>query len=358
MYKSRIYVCHTYYHVYVTLLKEFALPKEEQGKATLVLSKMSTDFDQLGERMKKLSVFEEIVWFDEKKYTFFEELAKYKVDYGNFLKNLVNRIIFTKKFAKLQEKYVPVDFKEYGEVYVFCDSDPIGYYLNYKHIPYHSLEDGLNSLVHIDAARYDNRGHFGIKAFLAKHNLIFIQNGYSKYCIDIEVNQIEGIRYPIKKHKEVPRKDLEQRLTKEEKDLIIRGFVEDPTRILGMLGQIDKSRKNILILTEPLCDLETRKRIFTDLIKEYEVQGTVFIKPHPRDELDYASEAAFEGYTVFDRLVPMEILNLLGPDSFDFVVSVLTDVNGIRFAKDAVRLGPDFMDKYEAPEIHRQNEQF
>lgn len=356
MFKSRIYVCHTYYHVYVTLLKEFALSKEEQGKATLVLSKMSTDFEDLHERLQKLNVFEEIVAYDEKHYTFFEELAKYKKDYGNFVKNTINRIIFTKKFAKLQAAYVPVDFSEYGDVYVFCDSDPIGYYLNYKHIPYHSIEDGLNSLVHVDAARYDNRGNFPVKAFLAKHNLIFIQNGYSKYCVDVEVNQIEGIRYPLKKHKEVPRKELEQRLRETEKDLIIQAFVAEPDRLKNQLGQIEEGQKHILILTEPLCDLETRRQIFADLIEEYEKQGTVVIKQHPRDELNY--ENAFGGYMILDKRVPMEVLNLLGPNAFDLVVSVLTDVSGIRFAKEAVRLGPDFMDKYEAPEIHRQNEQF
>ena len=36
--KDRIYVCHTFYHVYITFLKEMNLPKEEQGKATLAVS--------------------------------------------------------------------------------------------------------------------------------------------------------------------------------------------------------------------------------------------------------------------------------------------------------------------------------
>ena len=177
MRKERIYVCHTFYHVYVSLLKEFALPKEKQGGATIVLSKMSNDFGNLKDRLKKSGVFEETIEFDEKRYTFFPELSKYKENKHNFLLNLINRMIFTKKFAKLQEAYVPVDFSAYKDIYVYCDSDPIGYYLNYKKIKYHAVEDGLNSLVHVDAARYDNRGNFGIKAFLAKHNLLFIQNG-------------------------------------------------------------------------------------------------------------------------------------------------------------------------------------
>lgn len=355
--KDRIYVCHTYYHVYVTMLKEFALPKEKQGKGTLVLSKMSTNFENLHERLQNIGIFEEIVEYDEKNASFFENLKKYKSEQANFVKRIIHRIIFTKKFAKLQEEYVPVDFSQYQDVYVFCDSDPIGFYLNYKHIFYHSVEDGLNSLVHVDAARYDNRGNFAIKAFLAKHNLIFIQNGYSKYCKDVEVNQIEGISHPIKKHKEVPRKDLELRLTETEKRQIIQAFVSDEVGLRKQLNLIEKNRKRILILTEPLCDLQTRKQIFADLVEKYQKQGTIIVKPHPRDELIYENVLG-DDCMILDKKIPMEVLNLFGSNAFDLVISVLTDVNGIRFAKKAIRLGPDFMDKYEAPEIHRQNEQF
>jgi hypothetical protein len=75
------------------------------------------------------------------------------------------------------EPYIPVNLKEYGEVFVYCDSDPIGYYLNMNRIKYHALEDGLNCLKNYDAARYDNRGHFGLKAFMSnKLNLIFIHS--------------------------------------------------------------------------------------------------------------------------------------------------------------------------------------
>ena len=66
--KGRIYVCHTYYHVYVSILKELSLPKEEQGTATLVLSKLSTNFEKLHERVAKSGMFAEIYEYDEKRY--------------------------------------------------------------------------------------------------------------------------------------------------------------------------------------------------------------------------------------------------------------------------------------------------
>ena len=195
--KERIYVCHTYYHVYVTFLKELALPVEKRGQATLVLSKMSNNFETLGSRVESTGLFEQVITFDEKREDFFPELVKLRTAGKGFLMHLWNRIRFTRLYAKLEEPYVPVDFREYGDVYVYCDSDPIGYYLNQKKIPYHALEDGLNCLKNYDAARYDNRGHFQLKVFLSrKLNLIFVQNGYGKYCLDMEVNDISAIKYP------------------------------------------------------------------------------------------------------------------------------------------------------------------
>ena len=359
--KERIYVCHTYYHVYVTILKELKLRATLSAAgqwhpgATLVLSKMSNHFEALKERVEKTGIFEAVIEFDEKREDFFPELTKYRKDTGNFVGNLMNRIRFTKRYARLEEPFVPVNFKEYKEVYVFCDSDPIGYYLNWKKIPYHAVEDGLNCLKNFDAARYDNRGHFGLKAFLSKRlNLIFVQNGYGKYCIDMEVNDIAAIAKPCPYYVEVPRQPLVDRLTAEDKNLILCAFIRDKETLERQIEESGSVGDKILILTDPLCTLDVRERIFKDIVEMYEAQGTVFIKPHPRDELDYRT--LFANYPQFDATVPMEMLNFFPGLRFKKAVGVLTEMKGIQFADETVRLGPDFMDKYEDPDIHRQNE--
>lgn len=355
--KKRIYVCHTYYHVYVTFLKELALPKKERGQATLVLSSLSINFENLKQRIEAVGLFEAVVEFDEKRAEFFPELKEYKRDRGNILLNMWWRIKFTKKFAKLQEKFIPVNFKEYQDIYVYCDSDPIGYYLNQNRIFYHALEDGLNCLKNYDSARYDNRGMFPIKAFLSERlNLIFIQNGYGKYCLDMEVNQISLLKYPYRKYIEQPRKELVKRLTREDKDIILQAFIRDRDRLNKQIEESTQVGNKILILTDPLCTLEIREKIFRDIIKKYEKEGTIFLKPHPRDELDYRK--LFSEYPQFDATIPMEMLNFFPNLRFQKVVAVLTEVKeSIKFADEIVRLGEEFMDKYENPLIHRQNEQ-
>lgn len=358
--KDRIYVCHTYYHAYVAFLKELHLrrgkDKAAAGEASLVLSSMSNDFEQFGERVRAAGLFADVISFDEKREDYFPELAAFRRDKGNIVFNMWQRIRFTKRYAELEAPYVPVDFRKYREIYVFCDSDPIGYYLNQNRIYYHALEDGLNCLVHFDAARYDNRGHFGLKAFLSKKlNLIFVQNGYGKYCLDMEVNSISAITMPCPYYKELPRQSLVDALTREDKDIILRAFVRDMDSLLKKIEECGNtgSDKKILLLTDPLCTLDVREQIFKDIVAEYERQGQIFIKPHPRDELDYRK--VFPGYPIFDATVPMEMLNFFPDLRFDMVVTVFTDLKGIRFADKLVRLGDEFMDKYEDPEIHNQN---
>lgn len=354
--KERIYVCHTYYHVYVTFLKELNLPKEQRGQAVLLLSRMSTDFEKLKERVEAVGLFREVLWFDEKPADYFQELEPYRQDRGNLFLNMVQRIRFTKKFAKLQADYIPVDFKQFKHIYVYCDSDPVGYYLNQNKIHYHALEDGLNCLKHYDAARYDNRGHFGLKAFLSsKLNLIFIQNGYGKYCMDMEVNDISAIPYPCPKYIEVPRQPLVDALGEEEKEMILQAFIRNIDVLKEQIAACSQQRQKVLILTEPLCTLDIREQIFRDIIEMYEKDGVVFLKPHPRDYLDY--QKAFPDILQFDATIPMEILQFFENLHFSKVVGVFTEMKGITYADETVRLGPDFMDKYEEAHIHRQNEQ-
>ena len=355
--RARVYVCHTYYHVYITFLKELKRKSEgEQEKADLILSKMSNNFERLKERVESTGLFGRVIEFDEKREDFFPELAQYRKDTGSFAGNLRNRIRFTKRYAELEVPYVPVDFREYRDVYVYCDSDPIGYYLNQNRIYYHALEDGLNCLKNFDAARYDNRGHFKLKVFLSMYlNLIFIQNGYGKYCLDMEVNDISLIHYPCPRYIEQSRQALVDRLTPEDKELILQAFIRDKEGLERQIAESGAVGDKILILTDPLCTLDVRERIFRDIIRRYEKEGTIFLKPHPRDELDY--RRLFAEYPQFDATVPMEMLNFFPGLRFKKVIAVLTEVKAIRFADEIVRLGEDFMDAYEDPLIHRQNEQ-
>ena len=416
---KRAYVCHTYYHVYVALLKECALFREkgkDAGKALFLLSNFSNDFEHLADRMNASALVGMAIPFEERGEEFFTVLKKWHRDRANVFLNLLQRMVYFRKQAKLLTPFVPVDLRNFDDVYVFCDSDPIGYYLNAYCIPYHALEDGLDCLKYYDTAHYDNRGHFKLKAELSAMNLIFIQNGYGKYCLDMEVNSLAALPNPLPegKGREVSRLALADELTEAQKEELVKIFIPEAGELLAQIGQSASSQgqrsqpapsspeaedsdpqgqrsqplasspeaedsdpqgqrsqpapsspearapqpqtkqpPTALILTEPLCGLETRKRIFRDIVAEYCEGHVCVFKPHPRDTLDYS--ALFPHDIVLKGRFPMEVLNLL-PVVFDRVVSVFTVPDAIRFAKEKIFLGEDFMDRYEDPAIHRQNE--
>ncbi len=351
---GRIYICHTYYHAYIAVVKELVRRHDNSDRADIILSTMSNDFGNLKERLEKAGVFEHVYMYDEKEDVTSEEVMSYHKDKGNIVLNLLQRIKYTKLLGKLQEEFIPTDLSAYQDVYVFCDSDPIGYYLNYRKIRYHAVEDGLNSGKLDDQARLANKGAWPLKKAMAAMGLIFIESGYSRYCIDYEVNDISVNHKPPKNIVEVPRSQLNDRLTVQDHSILVDIFLENKDRVVGQLVDKSDSRPQVMILTEPLCELDVRKKLFGDIVDEYKDEHRVIIKPHPRDILDY--EKVFPDVIVIRDKFPMEVLGDIEGFQVDKVISVITQMDNVYFAKEIVYLGLDFLDKYEEPAIHRKTE--
>ena len=348
---SRIYICHTYYHVYTAVVREILSQRSCDVKADIILSSMSNDFESLNKRLKNSGLFNDVYLFDEQLDKTSPEVMQYKVNTGSFVKNLIQRIKYTKALGKLQEAYMPVDASLYSDVYVFCDSDPIGYYLNYKKIHYHALEDGLNCGRLDDQARNSNQGLFWLKRLIAKTGLIFIECGYSRYCIDYIVNDISQNLNPPKNVVEWRCSDKYKLLTEKDHLLIIDIFLENPKGLLDLFNPEEK-KPYLMILTEPLCGLDVRERLFRDIVDNYSDKYKVIIKPHPRDELNYSER--FPDTIVITQRFPMEIMNDIPNLTIDKVVSVITQIDDISFAKEKEYLGLDFLDKYEDASVHRK----
>ena len=170
----------------------------------------------------------------------------------------------------------------------------------------------------------------------------------------MEVNNIACLPYPCPKYIEKSRAELVGNIKEEDKLMMISIFMENPKVLLGQLEAVSPEKEKVLVLSEPLCDLETRERIFRDIVNQYGENADVFIKPHPRDILDY--EEKFPQQIVIQGKFPMEVMNFIPGVRWNKVISVLTVTDAITCAEEVIFLGRDFLDNYEAPEIHRQNE--
>ncbi len=343
---ARIYVCHTYYNVYVSILREQNFQKSNREKGTLALSLMSTDFKDLKSRIEKSNLFTEVIELNEVHPRFFEEKFKYNLEKKSWLfKTIIGGLFFWRYVAIQEEKYLNIDFSNYEDIFIYCDSDPIGQYLNYKKISYHAVEDGLDSC-RINLEKEHSR-FFYIRLLFARLGFVFINNGYSNYASDIEVNNKEGIHAFGRKVTEVSRKELLNQLTNKENQLIYDIFFLGNTE-----KKFENDKKNILVMTQPLCTSEKRIEMYRDIIQNHGNGYNIYIKPHPIDNADYEGE--FPDCIVLERFFPIEILNFKCDIEIEKIIAIYsTSLDELKFVKEKIRLGISFLDKYEDPILHK-----
>lgn len=93
--------------------------------------------------------------------------------------------------------------------------------------------------------------------------------------------------------------------------------------------------RSVIILTQPYAadrhmTEEEQVNIYRKMVETYG-EGNVIIKPHPRDKTDY--KHLFPNVTVFDKIIPMQFLVLLGAN-FERVATINSS-SALSFGKDA-----------------------
>lgn len=341
---SRIYVCHTYYNVYVSILKEFHYQKVDGARGTIALSLMSTDFKDLRTRMMASGIFEEVLELNEVHPRNFKVNFKYESIRGkwNPMRTYANWILQWRYIAIQTAEFINIDFSKYREIFVFCDSDPIGMFLNYKKIPYTAVEDGLES-IRLTKIEKETK-LLTLKVILSKLGFMFMKDGHSKYAKALEVNSEHDLYSFGRKIVGVSRQELLNQLNNVEKEKIYSIFFEG-----GSIRKFENEKKNAMLLAGQLCSPQKSFDIYRDIIKEYCNDYNVYIKPHPIDTGDYQKE--FPECIVLERFFPIEIFNIKCELDIERLISVTSVLDQHKFAKEKLRLGIDFLDRYDDPEM-------
>lgn len=347
---NRIYVCHTYYHVYVSLLKELNDSDDKNYKVSIVLSKVSTNFKNfknLKDKLIKSKLFNNVFDMNEKNVIELlgEEIDSYiSGNSGNLVVKLVKNIKYAKLIAIKLSKYIDIDFSKYDEIFVYSDTDPIGYYLNYKKIKYCAVEDGLDSLKY---SYQSKQRFFGVKKILASLGLIFMPNGFSKYAVAVEVNDKTKAFTPKKKTVELSRKTLVDNLKDRDKKLIYDIFMGE----YKIRSNKTINDKTVLLIVQAfypgiLDSIDKQVRLYRDLINEYCKGFIVYIKPHPLDRFEY--DRYFNDCIIMEKHFPLEVLNFSDDIHFNRAITVYsTSIDAINFVDEKTIVGMDFLEKYK-----------
>ncbi|MGT2784394.1 glycosyltransferase family 52 [Streptococcus merionis] len=289
------YICFTNMQVMISLMK-----KQKGESIALFLHFNVRGHQELAERIK----------------AFFPDI---------WVEILTGKIIQTKQYFDWLE--------EEDHVYLFNDADQVGQEFRDRKYPYHLIEDGLNF-----------HYHYAQLAGLSDVDSSLEHYGFNPACLDIEVNDISKIKdnsfYArfLDKFIEVPRRELFER---QEETHLKKLFA------LYQVEDINLISPSYLILTQPLADdfWSTFKKEdkSPDYAKQYyfyfkmaqeakEAGYHVYLKPHPRDDLDYHG---IPEVTILPRYTPMEMIDLRLSTSFDVAATLMSSsIEGITKVKE------------------------
>ena len=325
MNNKKLYICHTPYQVFITLIKKF----NDSSNVDLVICNTIPNCDYLIKNIREKNIFQK------------EKIAKKKFR--------------TNEMIHLFEKNSDINILQYDDIYIYNDWTTFGAYLMDKKIYYHLIEDGYNGLYYMkenfkDRITFLNPNFmYYVKKIIKK--ILHIEYDYfgqSKYVIDIEVNDLTLVPKQFKKKKlvEVSKRKLYESINESQKQEIYNIFVNN--KIAKSKGNL---KKNLLLLTQPLYkdgmvkSLLVQVSVYKSIINEFIKDYNITIKAHPRDDYDY--QKLNPNINIIDRTIPIELLNFNHDVVFDLAVTIKSSsIKSLENIKNKKELGLEYLEKF------------
>lgn len=315
--RNKIYICHTVYHVFIAMLKAF-----RDGRTDILLVDTIINVQDLGKRLTSSGIFQNVIIINRKK-AFGRTIRTYL---GNYINN------------RLRKEKISINLSfldKYNEIFIFNDYSEMGDYLELKKIKYHLLEDGLDTFKRFD--QYEDIGHgYRLKKILYALFKIPYSVGQNKNCLDIEVNDDDGLKtnlmHPIIVQN---RKVLLEGLPKEYLQTIFEAFGVE---------EINLSNNKLLLLTQVLKEIlvvnndNEQIELYKNALLEYGGGYDIYIKPHPRDTIDYSDIEKSFSAVCLDRNIPMEVYSLLPGMNFKVLLTYSSTAANNDLAEKIIRL--------------------
>jgi len=305
-----LYICSTPYHVLVALCR-IVVNKED---ADIVICSDILDGKGLTERLNASDFVKRVFFFDE------ADVALTPL--SSMLSKLFLRPSRTRRAV---EKVLNIDVFGYRKVCIFHDVILLGRYLQDVGRDFLLLEDSHDFFKTVSQSYFgkslpQKTIYYKLRKLL---NVGYFPLGQSKYAIGVEVNSREGLEIEHRCIIECSKERLFTSISAEVFNDMYMLFSYGAS--LPCLSQCN----NILILTQPLWeegllpDKESQLKLYGNMAKNYYEQGhSVFLKPHPRDTVDYIGLSNIE--RVMSAHIPIELLFLTGQARFKEIATVFS----------------------------------
>ncbi len=326
---EEVFICHTPYHLLISLIKVL-LNHRNDFVSIIVCNESFIGTDIIG-RLRNSGIVKDIIVF--------EDIDRISRDFHES-KNPFTR----KRIMQSQNEIFDPELFARKEVYLYNDDSTFGILLNYYKIPYHLIEDGLDCFKNTFFVRRKSvlKSFYSLVQKLAGVHVGSF--GDSECMIDLEVNDAYGIHTgKARKIKVVPRKELFQQLSDDDRGLIVSIFIDDNDFV-----NIRSEKESLLILTQPLDEIdgiskEDKINVYSEIV-EQNTSYEVFFKIHPRENPDDYANSFSACHIYAKNTIPIEVLSFIPGVSFTKAITVFsTAINNLDFIEDRESLGEDWM---------------
>lgn len=337
--RPNIYACATPYHIMISVLR--VLTGGEQ--AILLLYYECAEDSALVSRLQKSGIFMEVKICAATRTETRELFADRKQVYRH-----------RKQVLENIEQNWHLSILDQGEVYLFYDADIVGYERMLRRKPYHLLEDGRDCY---SLKQNQYTGKDTVKGFFKRMlGADLYEMGQSPCIQDLTVNDLSKVSgrrpYPIL---EMEADELLQKLTGEQKEILLTIFCENRTELEALQGKECLT----LLLTQPLVEMGVTQTIkeqeayYAKVLKEHG-KGTVVIKRHPRDKADYHNIP--EAIVLSSYRMPVELFQFAANLTFEKAITFCsTSLESIRDCGEKIILAPQYFSRCDSTGDNKSN---
>ena len=320
---KRIYICTTVYHLLIAIIKQTLYRTE----ADLIICKEDNIEPSTLHRIKTCNIFNNVISYKEIECEGYFLRWKEKIIHGS--KKAIAYYEFT---SGLSSEYL-----KNNDIYMFNDNSFWGKWCCCIKKNYHLLEDGLDHYIINPSTSIDNSKYIYLNKLFGTYSG---HHGNSVNMIDLEVNNKKNIHLSSNaKLIESPRKELFEKLSVNQKECILKLF--------GVPQDIFiKEDVTTLLLPQPLAedDIVSHQKkidIYSFLVQNFS-EGTLYIKPHPRETEDYKTIFPQSKLITFPK-IPLELLDFLPNFRFTYGITAFsTSLNSLSCVANKIFMGYDW----------------
>jgi len=327
---NQVYVCGTYFHVYVSILKTI-YRKEKDTKSLIIINDLTPGIDKIFARLTENTFFDYLLQVPFKKIE-----RKIKKE-NNLFFRIIKRNKHIVEFVETDSEILKYDeFIRNSEINIFPDLGltPSYFLLKYKKNYIRMVEEG-------EGAYFLRVGK--LKAFKRKYILnSFIGGGLDNEVREIEVQLPEKLNKRLgKKGKRFELKKMEDNLSIENREKILEIFMSGIE--MDLSGQ-----KKLLLITQPLEETfmseENKIKLYNQILEKYS-DYSIYIKLHPREVTEYKGRLNYN-FTIIPGGFPLEMFDLLKGINFELGITVCSSaLYNMNCVEKKIILGREYLKK-------------